>query len=185
MGVSFYAKAFPEFGVFEKDVIAAEDGDDQAGEAVEQAEAEDVHAEEFPGRVEEDVEERVGFAGTEHFVGGEGGEFVYDAEVVGDVSVGVVEDVVAELSDGAFDGHGFVDGVRFPVAFASAREACFAVGIPAAVFDPAAEVEGAAGDGEACVGDVVAGEEGADFPREFGRESLVRVEVEHPVAGCL
>jgi YjbE family integral membrane protein len=112
-------------------------------------------------------------------------EAVHRPQVVGDVAVRVVQQVAAQLARRPRGDQPLVDVIALPAAPAAAHQPQLAVGVPAPVADPAAEVPGAprharAGDPLGGGGDPV-----AQLGRELGADPLVGVDAEHPVRGDL
>ena len=119
----------------------------------------------------------------EEQVGAEGAVAVHLLIVALEVGIGVVDNVVAEGVEFALEGDGLVDGAlreaggRGEGSGIAAEEAEFGVGIEAAVFHPAAEVDVAAAE-HVGVGGRVCGEQGTHLYLELWRDLFIGVERE-------
>ena len=99
--------------------------------------------------------------------------------MVGDIAVGVVENIAVHALGLAVEDEGFVDAA-LPAAFIFFEEAQLAVGVPAGMFDPAVHVKGFAVNAKTVAVNIFFLFEIEDGFFEARGDAFVGVEVEDP-----
>ena len=123
--------------------------DDEPGDAVAEAAAQQVVAQEGERRVAHDLQSAGAAPASCIWLGGERRVAIDRLEVIGDVAIGVVLQLAAQASDGAVDGAPTRARTAGPLGGASIVEPQLLVGVPVGGANPASEMDGDARNAEA------------------------------------
>src|SRR5262249_31318024 len=131
-----------QLGKFQKHVIRVHRPDDESRNAVADAAARNVIAQECQRRMAGELQQARATAGFLHLHGGVRRVAIDGLEVIGNIAIRVVFDLAVEATDGAVDGDRFVHVLSGPPGTAAIVEPQLIVGIPIGGANPATEMPG-------------------------------------------
>ena len=178
------ARRRPELRELQEHVVRVHRRDDEAGSAVADAAPQHVVAQERRRRMQREIGQPPPAGPLRTSARPPASCTGPSSRGGGDVAVGEVLQVVAQLADRAVGLHRFVDAAQLPARAPPVVEAQLVVGVPVGRANPAAEVPGHARNANPATAGSPASSR-PDAARQLGRDALVGVNRQNPVVGGL
>src|ERR1051325_532951 len=176
---------FPELSILEKNVNRRGHRDVKPRKAFHKTALDNIRAKKTHRRPKQSVAQSPTTALGSRLARRDRREAIDALHVVVDIAIGKMVQRMAEAAHGAVDEYFFMRIAAAPGRALAPEEADIVIGIPAAAAPPAVEIVNQARHGVGDVQPAVAGQRVFDFRLQLGRDPLVGVHQEDPLAGRL